>query len=1037
MQRSQLVVACCAAAGFLVTHPVQADTKPSPIECDTLTDYHQQLEDIARKAISKSDLFRDHRATLRALRAQIADDVWWKTSEVVVLAAVTKQTVDTIVQLTAMAVDYDPALKGLAWIPKAYDCVQQIVDGAKTGTASLLKCSTALIIRKELDVAQPNTRKVLVTGLKVLWVQFEGLRGVVKTEQERLEAKATVTEQLAAIDALLENAEQRFAFEERVITELQAEAIRVRSRLGQCPPATAPRRLQGRRPASSPVVPRGAPLRAVVAITTMRVRPSSSASAESIADARTVLEDARATRAKYLVPDSPELAPVVETDGIPMFPNLGASGSTQPLHAVTDSVRELSSALAVARDELDKSIHADLVVQLRRHRVDQIDAGKVNALLDALYPKLSGLQTLELALVTKARIDQLTRDSATLLREAKVATSPDAGLPDRIEALATVIATTCAQFKDEVLKASSAAMAFKDAVAAIRGVGTSPASQLPSLAQTVFVDRGLGGASTESANPRKSVGAVVMRPQTALADIAIHVHQAVEVARAASALAEVLPVPDRVKHALSRATQVGAVASQLMGVAISGNPLSAISALGSLFGGGGDDTTTQLQQLQQQHQQVMAALGDIARKQGEILALERNILDEVHRLRAEVQAMQTQILQKLDDIEARVDTVKKIAVATMSTDLSVCILAVKEVQEYWNAKKRRYFLFDGTDDKFLDGAIATYLGQCAQGIRENVENSDPGLSTIRPLFDATSWDQQGPAMETLQAKFFLASDRLEDILHAAGSFDERVTLVPSRTWDALTAKLSTSTPTKLPLWYRQKSILSPTFLGDVGPQLLALMPLLEIVVRARGNDIRLCHSTDVTSGTCWQRRDALRALEAFSRIVDVALHQQTILAGDALLSAALDRLETSADVVAPLVAFMGASGLARHNMGLLLAFRGMDRTSTGWYELAWRDARPDALEALLHVHPIQKAADGWTWHLEEGAHSVEVLLPTPEEAELRVFQVPTAVTDLMRLKTQLATERASYDLAARYAGDGPALVDALVESGAIARVSAP
>jgi hypothetical protein len=766
----------------------------------------------------------------------------------------------------------------------------------------------------------------------------------------------------------------------------------------------------------------------------MRERASSSGSAESIADARTIVQDARAARAKYLVPDSPEIAPVVETGDVPTLPNLGDAGSSQPLLAVTDSVHELSNALGVTRDEFDRSIHADLVEQLERHHVDKIDPGKVNALLDSLYPRPFSSQTIELALITNARIEQLTHNSATLLRESVAATSSDVELPARIEALATVLVTTRAQFKDDVLKANTAAIAFKDAIATIRGVGMSTPTQLPALAKTMFVDGSMHGALTESINPRQPIAVIATKPQTALADVAIHVQQAVEVARTASALAEILPVPDRVKRSLSRATQVGTVASQLLGVALSGNPLSAISALGSIFGGDGSNTTTLLQQ---QHQEVMAVLGDIAQKQSEILALEHNILDEVHHLRAEVQAMQTQILQKLDEIEARVDTVKKIAVATMSTDLSVCVLAAKEVQDYWSAKKRQYILFDGTDDKFLDGAISTYLGQCAQGIRENVENSNPSLSAIRPLFDATSWDQPDPATKTIQAKFFLAAYHLEDVLHAAGHLDERTTLVPSRTWDSLLAKLSISTPTKLPIWYRQKSILSPTFLGEIGPQLLTLMPLLEIVVRARGNDISLCHSTDVTSGKCWQRHDALRALEAFSRIVDVALHQQTILAGDVLLSAALDRLETSADVVAPLAEFMESSGLARHNMGLLLAFRGMARTSTAWYELAWRDTLPDALEALLHVHPIQKIGGDWTWHLENGAHSIDVLLPTPEEAELRVFQIPTAVTDLLHLKTKLATERASYDLATKYAADGPALIDALVESGASARASSP
>jgi len=94
------------------------------------------------------------------------------------------------------------------------------------------------------------------------------------------------------------------------------------------------------------------------------------------------------------------------------------------------------------------------------------------------------------------------------------------------------------------------------------------------------------------------------------------------------------------------------------------------------------------------------------------------------------------------------------------------------------------------------------------------------------------------------------------------------------------------------------------------------------------------------------------------------------------------------------------------NLGLLLAFRGMERTMTASYRLAWHEPNPEMLQSLLHVKPIEGKAGKWHWHFESGAQHVDAPLPTPDEAELRIFELPTGVTNLMRLRTQIAGELA-------------------------------
>lgn len=1018
--RSAVVGVFAVLAG--ATSPATAeDAPPDPTECIVLEAYHSRLEQTARRALTKSELFRDRVATLGVLRKEIADEAWWKTSDAVVIAAVTKRAMDTIIHLVELSSDMAPELK---FIPVAYDCAQEIVAAAKGKETRFKDCVASRIRREKLKTSDPSHLRAIVDGVKTIYGQVKSLEELVKTEQQRLDVKKIVETQLAAIDRQMIVAEDDFTYEQSILDDLDVEAQRVRKRIAKCstqPPATQ-RRLRGRPPlATRLTLPKGAPLRAVIA-TTILSDPShayAQPTLESLADARTILDDAQRLRATVLptIIQATDVSPIVDTTGRPV-----AAAPSDP--ALRNAAVELSNALGVAEQELDRAIHVDLVNQLHARKVTAVDLDRLPELVDRLYPATSsGFARTTLKLITDKRIEELRRVGKSLLTEAESVVNTDA--EKQIRDLASVIASTRGRFGAAVAKAQQAATSFQDAVRSVKRLTDHRTkSDLPLLQGAVLSERQANGTPVD---PVSGPTDVVTRPRAALDEVGEHVSDIAAVASSANEVVQLLPVSPAVKKAFSEASRIGGVASQLVGAALSGNPLSAISALGSLFGGP-DQSAVEAQH----HEEVMEALGVVVQQQHEIVQLGRQIRVDIAELRGEVQAMQAAIMAKLKDLELAERFDRRLMVSIAGTQLNICWTAADKLREYWAKRDRGYFVFDADDEEFLTREIPRYMGSCAHGLLNEVEGSDPRLQhPIRPLFAAASWEPANGDITKLQSDLLPKAYDLEDVLRDASALSSGTLRSPSRTWSELLDKLVTLPDEKLPAWYRQADLLSPDFIANLGAQVISVLPLLEIATDAKGDEISLCRKKDVVDGTCWRSSYARNSLDAFTRIVDVAIYQHALLAGDALLPAALDAFDNDPKVAPALLAYVRTKPMLTRNLGLVLAFRATDRTAPLWYRTAWELERPDALEALLHVSPIVGDPQKWFWRFQSGDQTVDVPLPLPDQAELRTLELPNGLVSLIELRTRLANEVVGYDLATRYGSDGRALVDAIVKPAAV------
>lgn len=1019
-----VVVGMFAVVASATSIAAADESPPDPTECIALDAYHSRLEQTARRALTKSELFRDRVATLGQLRKELADEAWWKTSDAVVIAAVTKRAMDTIIHLVELSGDMAPELVELKLIPAAYDCAQEIVAATKGKETRFKDCVASRIRREKLKASDPSHLRAVIDGVKIIYGQVRSLQDLVKTEQQRLESKKIVETQLASIDRQLLQAEDDFSYEQSILDDLEVEAQRIRKRIAKCgaQPAPTQRRLRGRPPLATRLSPPpGAPLRAVIA-TTILSDPSHAyarPTLESLADARTIIDDAESLRAAALpaTVQASDVSPIVDTSG-----RTAAAAPTDP--ALRNAAVELSHALGVAERELDLAIHRDLLNQLHARRVTAIDLDHLPELVDKLYPAAaSGFARTTLALITDKRIEELRRKGKALLEEAGSVTNADT--ENQIRDLASVIASTRGRFGAAVAKAQQAATSFQEAVRSVKRLTEHrEKTDLPLLQGAALSERQSNGTSVD---PVSEPTDIVARPRAALDEAGDRVNEIAAVASSANELVQLLPVSPGVKHAFSEASRIGGVASQLVGAALSGNPLSAISTLGSLFGGPDQNAIEA-----QHHEEVMEALGVLAKQQRDILELGRQIRVDIAELRREVQAMQAAIMAKLKDLELAERFDRRLIVSVASAQLNICWTAADKLREYWAKRGRGYFVFDANDEEFVSREIPRYMGSCAHGLLTEVEGSDPRLDhLIRPLFAASSWEPANDDITKLQSDLLPKAYELEDVLRGASVLSSGTLRSPSRTWSELQDKVAALPDEKLPAWYRQADLLSPAFITNLGAQVISILPLLEIATDATGDQISLCRMKDVADGNCWRSSYARNSLEAFTRIVDVALYQQALLAGDALLPAALDAFDSNVKVPPALLAYVRTKPMLARNLGLVLALRATDRTSPGWYGTAWALDRPDALEALLHVSPIVGEPGNWSWQFQADGETVVIPLPVPEQAELRILEVPSGLTSLSELRTRLANEVVGYELATKYRNDGRAFVDAVVKPAAL------
>ncbi|MCB8823208.1 hypothetical protein LJD17_22030 [Microvirga rosea] len=338
----------------------------------------------------------------------------------------------------------------------------------------------------------------------------------------------------------------------------------------------------------------------------------------------------------------------------------------------------------------------------------------------------------------------------------------------------------------------------------------------------------------------------------------------------------------------------------------SGNWVGMAMAAGGLMGGGGDPNAAR-------QAEIMSALRQIDAKLNQLIALNKQILEEVRALNLAVEESKQTVLAAITNIERRLDRLEKAIQAPLVADWNACDAFINSMSNYGGAA----------------GIFGTYS--------KRKEHFDAGWREFRDCIDAQSQIARGTGNDQFHSVFFLgtystkgAPSPLDDPLYELTrnltyrlvSGDEisrecqdwlfRALIdTPSR-WSLRRNRLGCTSSKTRDVAY--KTFSGFTMHGDValdapilvpaaeriGRQLQFLLPYRELVARTPQSTYELKSPEALAAGRPLARAseiqegDPLPIAESHIDILNISIAQQSIYSGGLIADQVFDVMASSA-----------------------------------------------------------------------------------------------------------------------------------------------